>query len=139
MRGGGRLLSDIIYPIGSIYISVNPISPSVYFGGTWEQIKDQFLLSAGDTYKAGTTGGSATHTLTVDEIPAHNHPVGIRTKALWSGADAGQTWGDIARANGNNGQVEEKYNYCWSNNTGGGKAHNNMPPYLAVYVWKRTG
>lgn len=134
----GKTIADIIYPVGSIYLSVNSTDPSTIFGGTWEQIKDQFLLSAGDTYTAGTTGGSATHTLTVDEIPAHNHPVGIKTQALWSGADAENTWGNIARANGNNGQTEEKYNLCWSSNTGGGKAHNNMPPYLVVFVWKRT-
>lgn len=134
----GKTIADIIYPVGSIYLSVNSTDPSTIFGGTWEQIKDQFLLSAGDTYTAGATGGSATHTLTVDEIPAHNHPVGIKTQALWSGADAENTWGNIARANGNNGQTEEKYNLCWSSNTGGGKAHNNMPPYLVVFVWKRT-
>lgn len=54
---GGRLLSDIIYPVGSIYISVNSTNPSVYFGGSWEQIKDRFLLACGDTYNNGIFGG----------------------------------------------------------------------------------
>lgn len=64
---------DKIYPVGSIYISVNNTSPSILFGGEWEQIQEKFLLSAGNTHQAGTTGGEFTHTLTIDEMPAHNH------------------------------------------------------------------
>ena len=64
---------ETIYPVGSIYMSVNNIDPSVVFGGTWQQIKDKFLLASGDTYENGATGGEATHTLTVSEIPSHNH------------------------------------------------------------------
>ena len=62
-----------IYPIGSIYMSVNNVNPSTVFGGTWEQIKDKFLLACGDTYNNGATGGEATHTLTSNEMPSHNH------------------------------------------------------------------
>ena len=77
-----------VYPVGSIYLSVNSTSPATLFGGTWEQIKDRFLLCSGDSYTANTTGGSAsvshTHSvtakgsiggtaLTVAQIPAHNH------------------------------------------------------------------
>ena len=72
-EGGGRLLSDIIYPVGSIYISVNSTNPSVYFGGSWEQIKDRFLLACGDTYNNGIFGGEAKHKLTVNEMPSHSH------------------------------------------------------------------
>ena len=68
---------DNIYPVGSIYISVNNTSPSTLFGGEWEQIQEKFLLSAGDTHIAGTTGGEFTHTLTIDEMPAHNHTATI--------------------------------------------------------------
>lgn len=76
---------DWIYPVGSIYMSVNSASPESLFGGTWEQLKDRFLLGVGDTYKtAGATGGAASqsytpagsvgnHTLTTSEIPSHNH------------------------------------------------------------------
>ena len=64
---------ETIYPIGSIYMSVNNVNPSTVFGGTWEQIKDKFLLACGDTYNNGATGGEATHTLTSDEMPSHNH------------------------------------------------------------------
>lgn len=62
-----------IYPIGSIYMSVNNVDPSTVFGGTWQQIKDRFLLACGDTYNNGATGGEATHTLNVFEMPVHNH------------------------------------------------------------------
>ena len=61
------------FPIGSIYLSVNSTSPASLFGGTWEKIKDKFLLASGDTYSAGATGGEATHTLTIEEMPSHSH------------------------------------------------------------------
>lgn len=76
-------LLDIFYPVGSIYTSTKSTSPATLFGGTWVQIKDTFLLTAGDNYIAGSQGGSATHThttsghtLTVAEIPAHTHTRG---------------------------------------------------------------
>ena len=62
-----------IYPVGAIYISVNSTSPGTLFGGSWERIQDRFLLSAGSSYSAGSTGGSATHTLTASEMPSHTH------------------------------------------------------------------
>lgn len=71
--GIGSLVVDLIYPVGSIYMSVASASPATLFGGTWEQLKDRFLLGAGDSYTAGDTGGSASHTLTTDEMPSHNH------------------------------------------------------------------
>ena len=70
---GGKALLNAIYPVGSIYMSVNSTSPATLFGGTWERIKDRFLLAAGDAYAAGGTGGEATHTLTEGEMPAHSH------------------------------------------------------------------
>lgn len=62
-----------IYPVGSIYMSVNNVNPSTLFGGTWSQIKDKFLLACGDTYNNGATGGSATNTLTASQLPNHSH------------------------------------------------------------------
>ena len=67
------------YPVGSIYMSVNSTSPASLFGGTWEQLKDRFLLGAGDTYTNGSTGGESTHTLTVDEMPSHTHSQSMAT------------------------------------------------------------
>lgn len=134
---------DMIYPVGSIYMSVNNVSPSNLFGGTWEQIKDRFLLSAGDTYEAGATGGEATHKLTVDEMPSHGHSVrvdwtdieAIRKKntVVVNGSTAvtANTSGTVAGSMGIDRGTDCK-------STGGSQAHNNMPPYLTVYVWKRT-
>ena len=62
-----------IYPVGAVYISAGSESPASLFGGTWEQIKDRFLLAAGSSYTAGATGGAATVTLTVSEMPSHDH------------------------------------------------------------------
>ena len=70
-----------IYPIGSIYMSVNDVNPSELFGGTWQQIKDTFLLASGDVYNNGATGGEATHTLSASEIPTHTHSYDKAVKA----------------------------------------------------------
>ena len=115
---------DLIYPIGSIYMSINETNPSTLFCGTWEQIKDTFLLSAGDTYKAGNKGGEAEHTLTIEEMPSHNHDLSIE-------GGSSTKWG--TKVQQGNTTVDK---YAISSN-GGGKSHNNMPPYLTVYMWKR--
>jgi len=129
-----RKIIDLIYPVGSIYMSVNEIDPSVVFGGSWERIKDRFLLSKGDTYTTtGYTDGEATHTLTVDEMPEHNHRADINLRYLNNGATASES---SHVANWSN-----KYTTQISNSSidvGGGEAHNNMPPYIVVNVWKRT-
>ena len=71
-----------IYPIGSVYISVTSSNPSELFGGTWERIQDTFLLAAGNTYTAGSTGGAANITLTTNQIPSHNHSIGAHSHGL---------------------------------------------------------
>lgn len=125
----GIRLVDYIYPVGSIYISVNNTSPSTLFGGTWEQIQDTFLLAAGNTYTAGETGGEAEHMLTVDEMPSHIHGTYYRgTYATGSGA-WGIDPGTLGTAYSGDNVIQP---------TGGGQAHNNMPPYLTVYMWKRV-
>lgn len=147
-----KLLSDILYPIGSIYMSTNNTNPSTLFGGTWEQISGRFLYA---TTTSKTTGGASSvsytpsgsigsHTLTVDEIPSHTH--------------------DIARAYTGTGfntpYVENQNSWKPSSSTtgttlvttqakGGGKGHNHgftgtkatintMPPWFSVYCWYRT-
>lgn len=72
-KTGNIDLLDLVHPIGSIYISLSPTNPEVLFGGKWEQIKGRFLLSADTSYKVGTTGGEVSHTLTIDEMPYHQH------------------------------------------------------------------
>ena len=129
-----------VYPVGSIYISTASTSPASIFGGTWEQIKDKFLLAAGDNYTAGSVGGEARHTLTIDEMPAHKHTLlkgeGHSEEQSTPGMVQAKPDHDFAYADTKN---DSKY-YWTSNtlNTGGGNvSHNNMPPYLTVYAWKR--
>ena len=129
LRVGGRMLLDWIYPIGAVYISASATDPKTLFGGTWTRIKDRFLLAAGDTFAAGKTGGEASHTLTVDEIPDHTHSYQYTGQSTVIGTDT-------IRLYDRNGQPNQ-YTGQQSSNCGG-KAHNNMPPYLAVYVWQRT-
>lgn len=126
------LTFDDIYPVGSIYMSVNSTNPGTLFGGTWTQIEDTFLLAAGTTYTAGDTGGEAAHTLTKNELPAEK--LGIYVSSTWLGyknttASAGSGIAGLGSQTG----TELK-----TANMGSGNAHNNMPPYLVVYVWKRT-
>lgn len=118
---------NAVYPVGSIYMSVNSTSPATLFGGTWERIQDTFLLASGDTYAAGATGGEVTHTLTVDEMPSHNHFVGENILRNYAGnVYVGSGGGTIFMQD------------LTSGNSGGGQAHNNMPPYLVVNMWRRT-
>ena len=137
----GKELADLIdsvasktYPVGSIYLSVNETDPTDIFGGKWERLKDVFLLASGDVFAAGATGGEAEVTLTVEQMPKHTHD-----GANYYGGGA------ISLNGGSSG-----YQLEWVNGTGygqsdiitaeagGGTAHNNMPPYLAVYAWKRV-
>ena len=135
-------LVDMIYPVGSIYMSVNNVSPQYLFGGTWEQIKDTFLLAAGDTYANGSTGGSATVTLTSAQsgVPAHSHKYNdynttytLKTTNRKPGTSTAVAYGTSLTAGG--GATERTS----SNNTAANasQSHENMPPYLAVYMWKR--
>ena len=115
-----------IYPVGAIYISADSTNPGTLFGGVWQKIEDRFLLASGDNYSAGTTGGEATHTLTTQEMPSHNHGIKMNAPTNFGGGSSG--WAYV-----NSSDVHK-----WTEATGGGQAHNNMPPYLAVYVWKRV-
>lgn len=132
-RALSSLILEAVYPVGSIYMSVNSASPATLFGGTWKAIQGKFLLGAyGNTYKAGSTGGEAAHTLTISEMPSHNHAVYYPN----AGADDHSAPGNYP-----DGPSDSTYYAVgsYTSNVGGGGAHNNMPPYLAVYIWKRTG
>ena len=116
------------YPVGSIYLSVVNINPSTYFGGTWEAIEGVFLLGCSSEHIAGTTGGEVTHKLTVNEMPSHSH----RIYGYYNMTPQGGNYvagGVVATVPQHYGNYPEK--------TGGSQAHNNMPPYLVVYMWKR--
>ena len=127
-----------IYPVGSIYMSVTSASPADLFGGTWERIKDRFLLASGDTYSAGSTGGEANHTLTVNEMPSHAHNFdncisGYPPYSLGRDGKDKYRMPLINILNPDDTAGAGQY----TNAAGNSKPHNNMPPYLTVYMWKR--
>lgn len=130
-------LFNMVYPVGSIYMSVNNTSPQTFFGGTWEQIQDTFLLAAGSTYAAGSTGGEATHKLVANELPK------IQGTLPHVSHGEHKLTGVFSLNYGGNSNYEGAYSST-SNNArylmkfGNDQAHNNMPPYLTVYMWKRT-
>lgn len=117
------------YPVGSIYMSTNSTSPASLFGGQWERIYERFLLAANSYYTAGSTGGESSHKLTTEELPNHYHGIGERNNE--------------GRYGPHYAIVTENGKYDWSvensGSVGSDKPHNNMPPYLAVYMWKRVG
>ena len=136
-------LLDLVYPVGSIYLSVGSTAPSTLFGGTWQQIKDTFLLACGDIYQAGSTGGEAKHTLTEEEMPSHMHDIvnkeGLGDKGLCASNSSDGTNGyNWSFADTSNDETNNRSGLFAAAYTGGGLSHNNMPPYFAVYVWKRT-
>lgn len=143
------LKSDLVnklYPVGSIYMSVNPTNPAELFGGTWEQIKDRFLLAAGDAYAAGSTGGEATHT----------HKYGFQFGVYYgstiledsqagalqdgTGKPVGGNFVGITDVlvNNNAASATKPTNAVHYASVADTSSASNMPPYLAVYMWKRT-
>lgn len=190
---------DLIYPVGSIYMSVESTDPATLIPGTtWVRIKDRFLMAAGDTYSAGDTGGAATHTMTTDEMPSHNHTFtgsavtsgGISANHTHTGTSGTESQGhthsgpshyhQIPRSymgleggslsiiggtqpaptesagTGATGGVSANHTHTLTTgnqsaghthsvtasgsigNAGSGNAFSILPPYLAVYMWKRT-
>lgn len=156
-------LLDRTYPVGSIYMSVNSTEPSTLFGGTWERLKGRFLIGAGTNTEAnsngdygdlgrgdpnfagGETGGQYYHQLTIDEMPEHHHDTNDYTLVVNKNAV------QVKSNMGAKPVINEEYTNIIPNikatknedgnatvDTGGGKKHNNMPPYLAVFMWKRT-
>lgn len=134
---------DSIYPIGSIYISTNNVNPAQLFNvGEWQQIKDRFLLAAGSTYSAGSTGGEAKHKLTAKELPQMGGT--ISTHGVYAGTPIAAVSGVFSASHKCTGKYmsgsasgHDSIDTIVYSNGGEDVAHNNMPPYLAVYVWKR--
>ena len=132
-----------VYPVGAIYMSVNSTNPSTLFGGTWERIQDKFILASGSTYSAGSTGGNANHSHTLSNGYAavtygwasggKNNFFAIRRKYIGSNINY------TLHTSNDAGYSESNYSYNYPAELGGSTdSANNMPPYLAVYVWKRT-
>lgn len=113
------------HPVGSLFFTSSwDNRPAVKFGGTWTQIKDKFILGAGDTYANGANGGASAHTLVANEIPPLYTPtyfVGTGNGIKFASSDGNTV------VNGNT-----------LTGNGGGQAFSIMPPYIAKYIWERT-
>lgn len=141
------------YKVGDIFLTLNTENPADRFGGTWQLISQgKFLLGSDSTvdsqtgeldpdtgtYKAGDTGGEATVTLTTNQIPAHNHTVTDNgTFTIRNGEGSGSS-GIYANNSGWGSYSPADWYRLGTANTGGGQAHNNMPPYLVCYIWQKT-
>ena len=131
---GSNFILDNVYPVGSIYMNVNSTNPGTLFGGTWEQIQGRFLLGMSSSYPAGSQGGEAEHTLTESELPSIAPKLCVGTNNNeWLG------YTNTNASKGNNlATIGYKDGTALTVPFGGSQAHNNMPPYLSVYIWKRT-
>lgn len=129
-----------IYPIGSIYMSMNNTNPKDLFGGKWEQLSNCFLWATENS--PGKTGGEKEHTLTVDEMANHYHILNIAANAGAGELSAGYgvVYDTTKRypINAKNATSGE-FTGWGTQSSGENKPHNNMPPYLEVYMWKRIG
>lgn len=127
--GNFKSIFDIFYPVGSYYeTSDNTFDPNTAWGGTWVlEAEGNVHIGAGTNYTIGNTGGEATHTLTVNEIPSHTHKTGIQNTAGALGTGSSTAYVYFDQSTGYDTTA-----------TGGGQAHNNMPPYIVVNRWHRT-
>lgn len=136
-------LLDEMWPVNSIYISYSHTSPAELFGGTWHRIESRFLWGAPSTSTLGATAGEQTHTLTESEMPSHTHDTFQRDPNAASypsyqymvdtyatGATAYGFSPSMSAATGKKRML--------TGSKGGGEAHNNMPPYVNVAIWRRT-
>lgn len=159
----GGSVADLIYPIGSIYISVNASNPSTFFGGTWVafgQGKTLVGINPAETEfdTVEETGGEKTHLLTIDEIPSHNHggatggqsanhthTLAVRYSANFATSGTAPGIRDVGGVSGGGGSSANAVtNGASVGHThaipaqGGGDPHNNLQPYIVTYMWKRT-
>ena len=155
LRPGGGGISA--YPVGSIYMSVNATSPAEIFGGKWEALDEgRVLIGANASHPVGEKGGSETHKLTTGEMPSHSHS-GSLSGSIGNAAGHYHSYSMPGSSTSSYGSNKYSAGYARDGNTdsagshshsfngsvtinsaGGGQAHNNMQPYLSVYMWKRT-
>lgn len=139
-------LIDKIYPVGSLYMSINSTNPSTFIGGTWSAYAPgRTIVGVGSngttSYSASqATGGADSVTLTVDQMPSHSHPLSTTRGGSnpWvlidRGAAENDSWG-AAQSNPSNVTSGQSFIV---NNTGGGGSHENRMPYITTYIWVRT-
>ena len=121
---------EYVHTVGAVIFSFNDsFSPSALWGGSWSRVTNRFLIGSGGTYSTGVTGGEANVTLTTDEIPSHSHPL-VNAN---SNFNPSYGFGYLASVDG--GDKRQIYNP--TANTGGGQAHNNMPPYIGCNIWRK--
>lgn len=132
--GDGSIYSNFLlaaHPVGSIYQTISPENPAVTFGGgTWERIENRFIMGASDTYPAGSTGGSATHTQTVSELATHYHVF-----ETWSGEAGDAEYGPCGTRDG---AVLYGSNKLSMMSAGGGQPMDILNPYYSMYIWRRV-
>lgn len=145
---------DLIYPVGAVYISTSSTNPGTLFGGTWTAIEGKFLLGAGSGYAAGSESGDASVSLTENHLPNHTHTptVNVDYDTHWhaiddvgNGTSGGsdvlvESWGSGSNPRG---VTTDSYTHTHTvsvtiGSTGLGQSFSIMPPYLAVYMWKRV-
>lgn len=122
------------------WASNDPTSPASFIGGTWEQIKDRFILAAGDTYAAGSTGGSKSHNHSIGDMFAAAYFMGAYIDSHYSGNTAWtpnykNTIPDGISNTNTSGLIYNSGLTVYGSPT---KEANNLPPYIAMYVWKRV-
>lgn len=139
-------LIDMIYPVGSIYMSVSSVSPQTFLGGTWQRLSDTFLLAAGSQHQPGATGGAesvsytptgsvGSHTLTESEMPSHTHSIGAHAHSLNS-----HTHSVPAHAHGLNGHTHSYTDYYADGSTGSTTLTvNEMPSHNHWTISTRYG
>lgn len=126
-----KIVLDTYYPVGKIYITIGNENPNETIGGTWIKFGSGKCLVGVDTSQTEFNvvekiGGEKTHTLSVDEMPSHNHH-------FFRGTD-GTSYFGVTGKEPNGGSP---YQFDTSS-AGGGQSHNNLQPYITVYIWKRT-
>lgn len=142
----GSAQSNCPFPVGGVYISIVSTDPSsIWTGTTWEQFAAGrtlvgFDVNDSDFDTIGQTGGEKTHTLTPDEIPAHGHGMehthsytGPNTGSWKVGTGKAHTW-----CTSTGGKTSGGASKTTTDNAGGGLEHNNLQPYIVVYMWKRV-
>lgn len=134
-KNGVQLMTTVPYPIGAIYLSIDSTNPTKLFGGTWQQIAQGRTLVGVDTSQTEfntvkKTGGEKTHTLSINEMPSHNH-------LYYASVGTGNAEGAFAFGNLNGFIITGKWGNAMQY-TGGSQSHNNLQPYYTCYIWLRT-